>query len=243
MTAASSFLSQAALRRVKKPRMRGAFKPIDAARRQLGLLSVADATGQARLHWLIDLATQRIEDARFLAFGDLTSHAVADAFSELARGNTVGAACALTAEQVESLLRDDPVTPAFGDAGLEPLGFLRDLQDRAERALPALRLLPKPNETPIYERKRKQDWDAHDLAWLPLPLLQKAAKVEAMVAEMLRQRVEHPGLAYTITAINDDFRVLIAFTGTPAEQIPTLARFLEDALRSRLHPHLTVEAT
>jgi NifU-like protein involved in Fe-S cluster formation len=78
-------LSQLATARLRTPRCRGAFAPIDAARRQLGLLAVSDDQGQARIFWLVDLATQVIEDARFLAFGSLASHPVADAFTELAR--------------------------------------------------------------------------------------------------------------------------------------------------------------
>ena len=135
-------LSAKAQARLRKPRTRGAFQPIDAARQQLGLLAVGDDQGQARIFWLVDFPTSTISDARFLAFGDLVSHPITDAFTELARGRTVKDACLLTAEQVESLLRDDPMTPAFGEQGLAPLAFLRVIQDRAEAELPNLVLLP-----------------------------------------------------------------------------------------------------
>lgn len=228
------------LARTRKPRTRGTFLPVDAARRQLGLLSVADAGGQARLYWLVDLASTVIQDARFLAFGDLASHAVMDAFTELVRGRTVEDACRLSAEQVEMLLRDDHGTPAFAD-GLARLGFLRDLQDAAERALPTVRLLPRPVDAPTYVRARKADWSAEDEAWLPLSLFKKAAAVEGVAAEVLRARVEGLGVTYRIEAINDDFRVRIAFAGLPPEQAPTLAKFLEDALKARIHQQLVVE--
>jgi NifU-like protein involved in Fe-S cluster formation len=240
MATAPVSLSAKALARTRKPRTRGTFLPVDAARRQLGLLSVGDGGGQARLYWLVDLATGTIEDARFLAFGDLTSHAVMDAFTESVRGRTVEDACRLSAEQIEILLRDDPGTPAFAD-GLTPLSFLRDLQDSAERALPEVRVLPRPADAPAYVRKRKADWSAQDEAWLPLTLFKKAAAVEGIAAEVLRARTEDLGVGYRIDAINDDFRVVIAFSGLPAEQAPTLAKFLEDALRGRLHPQLVVE--
>jgi len=241
MSAAASTLSCAALARVKHPRTRGTFLPVDAARRQLGLLSVADAGGQARLYWLVDLGTKVIEDARFLAFGDLTSHAVMDAFTELARGRTVEDACRLSAEQIEIILRgDDHGTPAFAD-GLAPLAFVRKLQDAAELALPAVPLLPRPIDAPAYVRKRKADWSAEDQAWLPLTLIKKAAAVEAIAAEVLSARVEGLGVTYRLDAINDDFRVVIAFAGLAPEQAPTLAKFLEDALKVRIHGHLVVE--
>jgi hypothetical protein len=76
-------LSRVAEERLRHPRTRGVFAPIEAARRQLGLLAVADDQGQARIGWLIDLDTKTVADARFLAFGDLASHPIADAFTEL----------------------------------------------------------------------------------------------------------------------------------------------------------------
>lgn len=234
-------LSAPVLARTKKPRTRGTFLPVDAARRQLGLLSVADGDGQARLYWLVDLGSRIIEDARFLAFGDLASHAVMDAFTEAVRGRTVEDACRLSADQIEMLLRGDAHgTPAFAE-GIAPLAFLRGLQDAAEAALPAVKLLPRPIDAPAYVRARKADWSAEDQAWLPVTLFKKAAAVETIAAEVLRARVEDLGVTYRIDAINDDFRVVIAFAGLPAEQAPTLAKFLEDALKARLHSHLVVE--
>lgn len=240
MPAVAAHLSDRATARLKKPRTRGAFMPVDAARRQLGLLTVADGLGQARLYWLIDLATQEIADARFLAFGDLASHPVMDVFTELVRGRTVADACRLSAEQVEALLRDEDGAPAFGDAGLAPLAFLRQLQERAEAALPAVTLLPKPADAPAYVRKRKADWTPADEAWLPLNLLKKAARVEAVIGEVLEKH-RRAGVTHRVDAINDDFRVLVRFGGLPEEQVPTVAKFLEDALRGRCHPEITVE--
>ncbi len=229
-------LSRKAQARLRKPRTRGAFQPLDAARRQLGLLTVADRQGQGRIYWLIDLATGVIEDARFLAFGSLASHPLLDAFIELARGRTVADACALTRDQVDSLLRDDPLTPSTDPALLE---FLGELQELALAALPAVKLLPRPVEKVQYQRKRKADWTAEDEAWLPLSLLKKIAKVDAIVGREL------PGIAPAATAsidgLHDDFRVLIGFTGLAPEQIPTVSQKLTGVLRGALHPELSVE--
>jgi NifU-like protein involved in Fe-S cluster formation len=239
---ATATLQPAVLARVKKPRTRGVFIPVDAARRQLGLLAVSDSTGQGRIYWLVDLATTVIEDARFLAFGDLSSHAVLDAFTELARGRTVADAGRLSAEQVESLLRGDDGGPAFGDEGLAPLAFLRELQDLAEAELPRLALLPKPVDAPAYVRKRKADWSAEDERWLPLNLLRKSALVEQVLGDVLSDRVGRAGVRWRLDAINDDFIVRIRFDGLPAEEVPTLCQFLQDALRGRIHPAIVVEA-
>ena len=235
-TTAPTPLSAKATARLRKPRTRGAFAPIDAARRQLALLAVSDHQGQARLSWLVDVGTLVIEDARFLAFGSLASHPLMDAFTELARGRTVADACALSVEQVDSLLRDDPLTPSCDPA---LAAFLPEIQALALAEQPNLRLLPRPVEKVQYQRKRKQDWSEADEAWLPLSLLKKIAKVDAIFSAELPQFA--PDAAASITGLHDDFTVVVTFTGLAAEQIPTVSQMLTDALRSRLHPHLSLE--
>jgi NifU-like protein involved in Fe-S cluster formation len=237
-TTASQPLSLKAMARVRKPRTRGAFMPIDAARRQLALLAVSDPLGQCRLSWLVDPATGVIEDARFLAFGALASHALADAFTETARGRTVADACRLNVEQIEALLRDDPTTPAVDPADT---AFIPELQRLAEAAVPTLRVLPRPAEVESYQRKRQQDWDERDRAWLPLSLLKKIGRVDAIAGRVLRERTGAEP-RYEISGLHDDFRVILGIAGVAAEQLPTLGKLVEDAARAELHPQLTVEA-
>jgi NifU-like protein involved in Fe-S cluster formation len=233
----ASALSQKALARLKKPRTRGSFAPIDAARRQLGLVAVSDSLGQARLFWLVDLTTQIIEDARFLAFGSLASHPLMDAFTELVRGRTVADAALLSVEQIDAVLRDDPLTPSCPPgAG----AFIEELQRLALEVYPSVKLLPKPEEKVQYQRKRKQDWSAEDERWLPLSLLKKIAKVDAVVGEVLPNFA--PGVTASIDGLHDDFRILVAFTGAEPAQVPTVVQKLSDALRGKLHPQLSVEA-
>ena len=242
MARAAATLSRLADQRLRKPRTRGAFMPIDAARRQLGLLSVGDGLGQSRIYWLINLDTSTIEDARFLSFGEVTSHPIADIFTESVRGLTVHEACRLPAERLESQLRDDPTTPAFGAAGMEPLAFVPQIQERAERELPNLTLLPKPADVLEYQRKRKQDWTAEDQAWLPLGLLQKIAAVDRIAGTALHERLGRDDVGWIIEGLHDDFRVVMRFTNLEAEQVPTVAKFLEDALNAQAHSQIAVEA-
>lgn len=232
-------LSRAAEERLRRPLTRGAFAPIEAARRQLGLLAVADDQGQARIGWLIDLDTKTVADARFLAFGDLASHPVADAFTELCRGRTVADACALSAAEVEAKLRDDPATPAFGAKGLEPLAFLADLQRRAAAELPNVVLLPKPVEKQVYKRKRELDWTATDKAWFALSLLKKIGRVDAISGRVLRDRL-HGDATLSIEGLHDDFRIMVKLTGLAPEQVPTALQLIQDALKTEVHPDLTV---
>lgn len=228
-------LTRAAETRLRKPRSRGAFRPIDAARRQLGLLAAADGQGQAHVSWLVDLGTQTIEDARFLAFGSAWSHPAADAFSELARGLSVAEACRIAPNRVEAMLRDVPGTVACDASALT---FLSDLQARLLVALPLVKLLPKPAEKLVYQRKRKQDWSDTDQTWLPLSLLKKIAAVDLAVKRVLAERA--PGASHRIEGLHDDFRVVVIITGLADDQRPTLGMLIDDALHG-IHPDLHAE--
>ena len=228
-------LTKAAEARLRTPRTRGAFRPIDAARRQLGLLQVSDASGQAAISWLIDLDAQRVEDARFLAFGSRWSHPLADAFTQLARGMVVTEACAIRSATIEAMLRDEPGAPACSDA---ELAFIPDLQARARSALPHVRLLPKPVEKQVYQRKRQQDWSDADKRWLPLSLLKKIAAVDALVKRVLADKA--PAAAHRIEGLHDDFRVVCLVTGVSTSERETLALFVTSALKA-IHSDLVAE--
>jgi hypothetical protein len=145
----------------------------------------------------------------------------------------------LTAEQVESLLRDDPMTPAFGAAGYEPLAYLRIIQDRAEAALPHLVLLPKPVEKQVYQRKRPADRTPLDEAWLSLSLLKKIARVDAVATAVLRERLS-TDVSLSINGLHDDFRIIVKFSGLAVEQIPTAIQLIQDRLHAEVHPDLVV---
>jgi hypothetical protein len=228
-------LTRAAESRLRAPRTRGAFRPIEAARRQLGLLQAADGQGQAAISWLIDLDARRVADARFLAFGSLWSHPLADAFTQLARGMTVDEACAINPATVEAMLRDEPGVPACPDA---ELAFIPDLQRRALAALPLVKLLPKPIEKQVYQRKRQQDWSEADKRWLPLSLLKKIKAADEAVKRVLADKA--PQAAHRIEGLHDDFRIVCIVSGVGAAEQQTLGLFLNSAVRA-IHPDLTVE--
>lgn len=239
-------LSQTARQRMRGPLRRGSFRPLDAARAQYALLTVADTGGQARIYWLVDLSTHVIEDARFLAFGSLASHPVADCWSEMVRGATVEAACDLGPAAIEARLRDDSATPAFGEHGLQPVAFVRELQELALAALPTLTVPPKPVEVERYQRKREADWDEQDRAWLPTSLMQKIIRVQDVANAALAERLGRDDLAWSVEGLHDDFQVVIRFGGDgwvpPAAEQETLILFIQSALQNGIHSAITVSA-
>jgi len=228
-------LTKTAEARLRKPQTRGAFRPIDAARRQLGLVQVSDGSGQAALSWLVDLDTKRVEDARFLAFGSAWSHPLADAFTQLTRGMTVAEACAIKPSSIEAMLRDRPDVASCPDS---ELAFIPDLQQRALAILPLVKLLPKQVEKQVYQRKRQQEWSDADKAWLPLSLLKKIKSVDEAVKRVLVDKA--PAASHRIEGLHDDFRIVCIVSGVSESEKQTIGLFLTSALKT-IHPNLTAE--
>ena len=243
---ASSF-SSAAHQRLTTPLRRGQFRPLDAARAERALLVAGDGSGQGRISWLIDMAGHVIDDARFLAFGSLASHPLLDAWSDQIKGLSIDEACAITVDQLESSLRDQPEQSAFGQDLGKAGDFLADLQSRIQAAVPTLKVLPKPVEVERYQRKREQDWDAYDQAWLPKSLMKKIAALQQLGDQTLAERLNQSDIAWSIEGLHDDFRVVIDLnkvvsgkTLLSSEKHDTARMFLQEAFRS-IHPHLSVE--
>ena len=232
--------SDTAQARLRLPPQRGTFRPLDAARAQLALLSVADSAGQARIYWLIDLEQQQVADARFLAYGDLSSHPLADAFCALAKGQSLDQATAMDPNRCEAELRDDPQQPAFGSMDDANLSFISELQRLARAAAPQLSVLPKPVEVERYTRKREQEWDEFDRAWLPLSLMKKLMQAQKVGNDVLHERSGRQ-LEWSVEGLHDDFRIKARFAGVAADQVPTLIAFLAEGLQQRIHPQITVE--
>lgn len=232
--------SHAAQQRLQKPPRRGTFRKLDAARRQLGLLSVADEQGQARIYWLIDLDNQTVEDARFLAYGSLSSHPLCDAWCSLSMGLPVAEACSLSAAEIEASLRDEAHSPAFPADDASKLDFLTDLQRLALQAVPHLVLLPKPIEVERYVRKREQEWNDQDRAWLPLSLMKKLMWAQKEGSAALLDRTGRD-IDWSVEGLHDDFRVIAQFKHVADDEIPLLLGFLSSGLQNRIHPQIKVE--
>ncbi|TVR14144.1 MAG: hypothetical protein EA401_05115 [Planctomycetota bacterium] len=232
--------SEQAWQRLQLPPQRGSFRPLDAARRQLGLVATADDMGQCRITWLIDVEQQVVEDARFLAFGALSSHPLADAFCQRAKGQSIDAICSLDPLNCEADLRDTPETPAFGEDPTLLVAFIRDLQQRIAALAPTVTVLPKPVEVERYQRKREQEWDDQDRAWLPLSLMKKLMQVQKVGDAILLERSNRP-ITWSVEGLHDDFLIKASFTDVSSDETPTLIAFLQEGLQERIHPQISVE--
>ncbi|NRA38942.1 MAG: iron-sulfur cluster assembly scaffold protein [Planctomycetes bacterium] len=234
-----SDFSSEARKRLRNPSCRGSFRPLDAARRQLGLLSASDDRGQTRFYCLVNLESKVIEDARFLAFGDLSSHPVADALTELMRNQGLEQALTINAEAVEKLLRGEQEHSFAGQQ--QAFEFIPSLQKNLAASFPSVKLLPKPVEKEVYARKREADWSDADKIWFPMSLLKKIGALQKCIKNLLLNKLKRDDFTWSIEGLHDDFRIVIKISDIAAEEKPTLLRFMEEALHENIHSGLSVE--
>lgn len=229
-------------KRLRNPLCRGSFRPLDAARRQLGLLSASDDNGQARFYCLVNLETKIIEDARFLAYGDLSSHPIADAYTELMRSQPLDQGLTISAQAINDFLRGDSEDSFTDAADDNPIfDFITSAQKNLALAFPSVKLLPKPVEKDVYKRKRDADWSDADKHWFPLSLLKKIAALQKCIGNLLQNKLQRNDVIWSIEGLHDDFRIVIKLDGMAEEEKPTLLRFMEEALHEHIHNELSVE--
>ena len=85
-------------------------------------------------------------------------------------------------------------------------------------------ILPKPVEVERYTRKREQEWDEADQAWLPLSLMKKLMKAQKLGSEILQERTGR-AIDWSVEGLHDDFQVVAKFKDVSAEEVPLLIGF------------------
>ena len=103
-----------------------------------------------------------------------------------------------------------------------------------------MKILPKPVEVERYTRKREQEWDEHDKAWLPLSLMKKFMKAQQVGSKVLQERTGRE-IDWSVEGLHDDFQVMAKFNDVSAEEIPRSWEFLASELQNRIHPQIVVE--
>lgn len=226
-------LNQTLQARVMHPKCRGQWTEQDAAEKQLGLLKVGN--GEGKVYWLLDMASKKIDEAKFLSFGKLESLPILDFFSEYAKGKNFEEVCKISSEELRI---------EFGKEVIQGISFdfIQDIQQKAHIAFKDVKVPPKP-EKKDYRRKDKEDMDETDLNWLPLSAPMKISKLESLLRKTIVERSSYELEDVSIYHIAKDVEVTLSFADkVPLEERSTFAKFFEEACKGELHPLLIVES-
>ena len=74
---------------------------------------------------------------------------------------------------------------------------------------------------------------------MKLSYLKKIGRVDSIATQVLSERLSSDA-KLSIEKLNDDFFIVVKFSGLAVEQIPTAIQLIQDRLRADVHPDLTV---
>ena len=221
--------------RIRRPKCRGQYVPYDSADTQLGLLSVGN--GEAKVYVLIDPKDQTIQKAKFLAFGQLGSILVLDAYCSVLTGRPVSSLIGLNEEHFKGELSFTDADPSLD------FSFLSDFSMSLAAGISGMVVEePIADKPGAYRRKDKADMSDVDLAWLPISAPQKIARVEEVLAEVIPKRTAYVASQVSLYNVERDLKVKLNFSKeVESAHIALILGFIQGACRSQLHPEITVE--
>lgn len=217
---------------VKSPSCRGQFTKQDSAETQFGLISAGN--GEGKLYLLVEPSSFRVEKAKFLSFGKMSSILALEAYCLWAAGKTVAQLCHVS---LGDLTEEINVEEGFD------IQMLRELGGALQVALSTMVVeAPIIESVENYRRKDKEHMSDLDLKWLPLSAPQKIALIEPLLSSTLLARTKLPLSAVSLYNVQMDLVVKLKFEDVvDHKERPLVMRFVESTLQAELHPEIRVE--
>lgn len=203
---------------------------------------VTGREGQLCLYWLVDEADGIIADAKFQAFGPPLLIAVGEIASELVLRKNYDQASRISADLLDSFVRDRKETPAFP---LEAASYLNQAISAIDKAVHQCIDIPFAasdfDVTPI-------EWDAGDNpgglpGWENFLPSQKLKIIEEVIDKEIRPYIELDAGNVKIVELKENGEVHIAYEGsctTCHSATGSTLTAIQQIIKSRIHPSLSV---
>jgi NifU-like protein len=229
-------LSTKALARLRDLTHVGELTEEDATTRALRLVETVHGAQQAadhiRLMLLLDPAGV-VVDARYRTLATGAQLAMYDLLVERLIGKDLDAAAAITPNQIEAELRDDPARPvlALGEAGAQPFYIVRKALERLHGVAPAPEAPAKSG--------------AAALPWTEVGLFEKVRRIESVLDEHVRPALASDGGGMDLVDLaGDTLHVQYhGACGSCSSSIGGTLQFVQDSLNNHLGTALTVQVT
>ncbi|MBI4667010.1 MAG: NifU family protein [Nitrospinae bacterium] len=231
------------------PYRRGAFFEDDA--KPLGRALLEGRSRDVKLFWIVDPFTEVITGARFFAYGGMESNAVAEVLCSLAEKKTMSEALELTGEDVDLILRDNPVISSAPENRRE----LFILADELVRSMGQSWPMAKAQALAALEAGNKKGTAAKDLKelvaeaetrWMGLSRDEQIDQIEAALDGEIRDYLHNEGGDIIVRDVKDGREVIVEWQGVCghcASSTGMTLAIIEDNLRSRIYPGLTITPT
>lgn len=218
----------------------GYFTAKEAEEKNMRL--VTGREGKLCLYWLVDEADGIIADAKFQVFGPPALIAVGEIASELVLRKNYDQASRITADLLDSFVRDRSDTPAFTK---EAASFLNQAISAIDNAVHQCVDIPYAatdfDITPI-------EWDPGENpdgmpGWENFTPLQKIKILEEVIDKEIRPYIELDAGGVKIVELKENGEVHIAYEGactTCHSSTGSTLTAIQQIIKSRIHPSLTV---
>jgi NifU-like protein len=222
------------------PRHRGAFFTEDATAKDLALVTAKYK--DIKVYWLVDPQSDLIYDAKFFSYGGPVSMAMGEILSSLVRGMKVDTACETPIEEVESLLRDEPNTPATAQPMETAFANLPMLLATARESYPsakalALASLQLKQATTVDPRRGYESATEADAAWLAKPKQEQLDQIELVLNNDIRPGLNMDGGDLQVLDLEDGRKLSVRYEGacgSCGSSVGATLSFIEDTMRRQL---------
>jgi NifU-like protein len=218
----------------------GYFTAAQAEEKSMRL--VTGREGKLCLYWLVDEADGVIADAKFQAFGPVALIAVGEIASELVLRKNYDQASRISADLLDSFVRDRKESPAFPKEAHSILNQALSAIDRAvQQCIDIPFAATDFDTTPI-------EWDLGENpgglpGWDALSAQQKVKIIEEVIDKEIRPYVELDAGGVKIVELKENGEVHIAYEGsctTCHSATGSTLSAIQQILKARIHPTLTV---
>lgn len=238
--------SKKLMAKIENPRNAGIFGEKESEERGMRLAIGKEGSQEdgnaVQLSWLVDKDDGIIVDAKFLVFGQSALIGAAEAACEILIGKNYDQAKRVSADLLDSHLRDRSDEPAFPRETYPHLNLvLGAIENAAEQCLDipfADTYVAPPVPSNIGEVV-----EGGYPGWIDLPLKKKIAVIEEVLNHDVRPYIALDAGGIEVLNLLNDKEVIIAYQGSCTScysAIGTTLSYIQQVLRAKVHPQLVV---
>jgi NifU-like protein len=232
--------------KIDSPRSAGLFTAPESEARGMRLAEATEGSIEdgniVRIYWLVDKDDGIIVDAKFQAYGQSALIGAADIACELVIGKNYDQAKRISADLIDRHVRDKADEPAFPR---ETYPHLNLVLSAIETAADQCTDIPFSDTyiTPPVPNALGEVVEGGYPGWIDLPLKKKIAVIEEVLNQDVRPYIALDAGGVEVINLLNDKEVIITYQGSCTScysAIGTTLSYIQQVLRNKVHPQLTV---
>jgi NifU-like protein len=232
--------------KIENPRSAGIFDPKESEERGMrlvtGIEGGIDQGNVVQLQWLVDKDDGIIADVKFQVFGQSVLIGAAEAACELLIGKNYDQAKRVSADLLDSHLRDRSDEPAFPRETFPHLNLVLAAIENAAEQCTDIPFADTYIAAPVPLNIGETIAGGYP-GWKDLPLKKKIAVIEEVLNNDVRPYIALDAGGIEVLNLLNDREVIIAYQGSCTScysAVGTTLSYIQQVLRAKVHPELFV---